>query len=106
MARANRMPNSWPSAVRRFITPSTRQYAGSGAVGPLHGIFSDVPSGMAAAFVTSTFGCLRFVRPEHALDCCPYAQHAERITRMMFLRNWDRTLPRFHPLTGLQALNS
>src|SRR4029450_8947944 len=71
IASANVIPNSSPSTpVRRLITPSTRQYAGSGAP-PLwpQGIDSVLPAETGAAFVISTFGGLKFIKLAHELGC-------------------------------------
>src|SRR4051812_40399935 len=88
MANANVIPNSSPpTPVRRLITPSTRQYAGSGPICPAHGTLSMVPASIAAAFVISTFGVLKFIRLAHEPGCCAQIQPAEANIQSIVFRN-------------------
>ena len=95
MANAKVIPNSSPSTpVRRFITPSTRQYAGRGALRVwFQGIASVVPAAMAAALVISTFSALKFARFAQELDSCAQAQLVERNIKSIFRKNFECISP-------------
>src|SRR5580658_7336891 len=95
MANAKVIPNSSPSIpVRRFMTPSTRQYAGRGAVRVwFHGIASVVPAAMTTALVISTFSTLKFVSFAQEFGACAHAELAETNTKSMFLKNFVCILP-------------
>src|ERR1700677_2542878 len=81
MASTNWMPNSSPPApVRRLMTPSTRQYAGSTRFfgGVVNGIGTVLPAGTDAALAISTPGALKLTRSAQEFGCCDQANGANK----------------------------
>src|SRR5947209_8395894 len=95
-ASAKLIPNSSPPIpVRRFMMPSTRQYAGRGAVRDwLQGIGSVVPAAIAAAFVISTFGALKFVRLAQEFGWAEATLAMPRTTQSVVQKNCRFISPR------------